>query len=150
LLYEEHPGNATERGDMLPQATKKAIELLSQNKKGFFLMVEGSQIDWGGHNNDTEYLAGEMVDFDKVIGIAIDFAKRDGNTLVVITADHETGGATIISGNPATGDLTMKFTTDHHTGIPVPVYAYGAGAENFSGIFENTTFLQKFLKLFGF
>jgi len=147
LLYDEHPGRAAERDDMLAIATRKALDVLSQNKKGFFLMIEGSQIDWAGHDNDSEFLLDEMMDFDKVVGIAIDFAKKHKNTLVVITSDHETGGMSVADGDFATGEVMLKFTSDQHTGVPVPVYAYGAGAKHFSGIFENTSFLEKFLKV---
>jgi len=150
LLYEEHPGVASERDDMLAVATQKTLDVLSKNKKGFFLMIEGSQIDWSAHSNDAEGLIGEMLDFDKTIGIAIDFAKKHKNTLVVITADHETSGMSVANGNFATGDVSLKFTSGDHTGVPVPVYSYGAGAENFSGIFENTAFLEKFLKVLKF
>ena len=147
LLYDEHPGKAAERNDMLAIATQKTLDILSQNENGFFLMIEGSQIDWAAHNNDTEYLIGEMLDFDNTVGIAIDFAKKHGNTLVVIVADHETGGMSVADGNFDTGEVLLKFTSDYHTGVPVPVYSYGTGAENFTGIFENTAFLEKFLKV---
>ncbi len=62
-------------------------------------MVEGSQIDWGGHGNNAVYVEKEMIDFDKAIGKALDFAKKDGHTLVLITADHETGGMSLVEGN---------------------------------------------------
>ncbi len=150
LLYEDHPGKAHERGNMLPQSTQKALDILSKNKKGFFLMIEGSQIDWGGHQNDTNYLLEEMMDFNKTIAVVLEFAKTHPNTLVVITADHETGGMIIADGNFATGEVTLKFTTGDHTGSPVPVYAYGPGAENFEGIYENITFKDKFIKLYRF
>ncbi|MCF7864853.1 MAG: alkaline phosphatase, partial [Kiritimatiellales bacterium] len=76
----------------LATMTSKAIEVLAQNKAGFFLMVEGSQIDWGGHANDAGYIVSEMADFDKAVGVGLDFAQKGGDTLVVVTADHETGG----------------------------------------------------------
>lgn len=79
------------RGDMLPESTSKAIEILSKNRKGFFLMVEGSEIDKVVHLNVADTLIDETLDFDKAVGVALDFAKNDGHTLVVITADHETG-----------------------------------------------------------
>ena len=77
---------------MLPRSTKTALNILSQNKEGFFIMIEGSQIDWGGHQNNTNYVAEEMLDFDRSIGKALDFAVNNGETLIVVTADHETGG----------------------------------------------------------
>ena len=76
-----------------------ALDKLSKNKNGFFLMVEGAQIDWGGHDNDTDYLITELLDFDKTIGVALDFAANNGETLVIVTADHETGGFTLSTDN---------------------------------------------------
>lgn len=133
------------RGDELSRSTKKALELLQQNKKGFFLMVEGSQIDWGGHSNDTDYIIEEMKDFDKVIGEVFDFAAKDGNTLVVITADHETGGFSINDGSTETGKVKGSFTTKGHTGVMIPVLAFGPGAEQFSGFYENTAIFDKMM-----
>ncbi len=139
LLYPEHPPKISEgRGDMLSLSTDKAISLLSQNKKGFFLMIEGSQIDWGGHDNDFEYVVNEVLDFDRAVGIALDFAKKNGETLVIVTADHETGGLANLEGNFTTGHAGGKFITDNHSGIPVPLFAYGPGSHLFKGLIENT------------
>jgi len=135
------------RGDMLPVATTTALNILSNNKKGFFLMVEGSEIDWGAHANNGNYVALEVIDFDKAIGNALKFAKKDGNTLVIVTADHETGGMAIVDGNYEAGTLTAQFITTNHTGIMVPVFAYGPGAELFQGIQENTEIFNKMMFL---
>ena len=137
------------RGDMLPASTKKAIELLDQNENGFFMMVEGSQIDWGGHANDAEYVIAETIDFFETVQVALDFAKEDGETLVVITADHETGGMMILNGDYEKKTVETVFNTGGHTGIMIPVYAYGPGAELFTGIYENTEFKQKFITALG-
>jgi alkaline phosphatase len=135
------------RGDMLPEATKTAMNILSNNKKGFFLMVEGSQIDWGAHANNADFVTSEVIDFDKAIGTALEFAQADGNTLVIVTADHETGGMTIVDGNYDAGTITAGFSTTSHTGIMVPVFAYGPGAEMFQGIQENTAIFDKMMLL---
>lgn len=150
LLADNHLEKASKRGDMLPNATSKAIELLSENKKGFFLMIEGSQIDWAAHNNDIDYLTEEMLDFDKAVGIALDFAAKNKETLVVITADHETGGLSILKGDFNKGTVKASFASDDHSGVPVPVYAYGHGAEIFTGFMENTAFKNKFVQLYYF
>ena len=135
------------RGDMLPKATKTAMNILSNNKKGFFLMVEGSQIDWGAHDNNADFVTSEVIDFDKAIGNALEFAQDDGNTLVIVTADHETGGMTIVDGNYNAGTITACFSTTNHTGIMVPVFAFGPGAEIFQGIQENTEIFDKMMLL---
>ena len=143
------------RGDFLPEATSLAISFLSQNQEGFFLMVEGSQIDWAGHANSSDYLVDEMLDFEKVIAAALDFAEKDGNTLVVVTADHETGGFTL---GPKTGetdgvrysdysDVSPVFATGQHSATLIPVFAFGPGAENFKGIYQNTDIHHKMAEL---
>ena len=138
------------RGDYLKVATETALKLLSSKPNGFFLMVEGSQIDWGAHGNDTGYATGEMVDFDKAIGAALDFAKRDGHTLVIITADHETGGMALTAGDMKNGTVEAKYVTNGHTGVMVPVFAFGPGADAFSGIYPNTYIYTKMMGALGF
>lgn len=150
LADKEQPKISEGRGDQLFRSLKTSLNILNNNKKGFFLMAEGSQIDWGGHANDTQYIVDEMLDFDKAVGAALDFAERDGNTLVIITADHETGGFSINDGDFTTGKVEGKFTTTGHTGIMIPVFAFGPGAQAFSGIYENTDIFNKIVRAFGF
>ncbi|MEI8085161.1 MAG: alkaline phosphatase [Paludibacter sp.] len=150
LLYDDQNPAMPERGNMLPDGTIAAIDVLEHNKKGFFLMVEGSQIDWAAHDNNAKQVIKEMLDFDKTVGLVLDYAEKDGNTLVIITADHETGGMTILNGKFGSDEMKAAFTTKSHSGVPVPVFAFGPGAENFSGFMENTSFkgkLEKLLKL---
>lgn len=129
--------------------TKKALDVLNKNDNGFFLMVEGSQIDWGGHANNAQYVIREVEDFDNAIKTALDFAQKDGETLVVITADHETGGMTLQK-QIADGDsLEIYWTTDYHTGTPIPLMAYGPRATEFMGWRQNTTVGQKLAELLG-
>jgi alkaline phosphatase len=138
------------RGDMLPQSSGKAIEILSKNNKGFFLMVEGSQIDWAAHANSADTLIDETLDFDKAVGVALDFARNDGHTLVVVTADHETGGVTITEGEMETHKVKLSFSTNEHTAVMIPVYAFGPGSEKFTGIYDNTDIFKKIMASFGF
>jgi alkaline phosphatase len=154
ITADVQPLPASQGRDYLPLATHLSANFLkkrdeAKQKKGFFLMVEGSQIDWGGHSNTTEYIVSEMIDFDKAIGQALDFARADGNTLVIVTADHETGGFAINKGSKM-GDIKGAFTSDYHTGTMIPVFAYGPGAEQFMGIYENTEIFHKMKHLFGF
>jgi alkaline phosphatase len=141
------PLPASQGRNYLAKAGKDAIQFLNQkNKKGFFLMIEGSQIDWGGHANTSEYIVSEVLDFNKVIKEALDFAIKDKNTLVVVTADHETGGYTINPGSKM-DSLVTGFSTKKHTAAMIPVFAFGPGAENFSGIYENTAIYYKIRNL---
>ena len=141
------------RGDFLPDATSLAISHLSQNQEGFFLMVEGSQIDWAGHANNTEYLVGEMLDFEKTIAAALDYAEKDGHTLVVVTADHETGGLALAAqtneGSPYANyaEIEPVYATTGHSATLITVFAYGPGAENFKGIYQNTDIFHKMAAL---
>jgi alkaline phosphatase len=135
----------------LKQASMLACDFLSNKAKdkGFFLMIEGAQIDWGGHANNSEYIINEMIDFDNTIGAVLDFAQADGNTLVIITADHETGGYAINLGS--TQDTIFgAFTSDYHTATLIPVFADGPGAELFRGIYENTAIYDKMRMAYGF
>lgn len=134
------------RGDYLKRASEQAIKSLSTNKNGFMLMVEGSQIDWGGHENNYNYVVTELYDFNETINAILDMAAKDKEMLVVVTADHETGGLTL---NEHDDPLKFKpvYTTKDHTGIMVPVFAYGAGAQEFAGMYENTEIFTKLVKL---
>ncbi len=135
------------RGSFLYDATNLGIQRLSLNKKGFFLMVEGSQVDWGGHNNDAEYLISELIDFDTVIGQVLDYAEKDGSTLVIVTADHETGGFTLSADDGDYNAIKPTFSTGGHSATMVPVFAYGPGSTEFAGIYENTEIYTKMKKL---
>jgi alkaline phosphatase len=145
-----NPRYSKGRGDMLEKATKTAITILNNNDKGFFLMVEGSMIDWGGHDKNLQYVIEELKDFDRAIGEALDFAKADGNTLVIVGADHETGGLAITGGDITTGKVEGSFTYGKHSGVMVPFFAFGPGAEMFGGIYQNTAIFDKIMELYGF
>ena len=140
-------GRISQRGDQLERTTAVALDILDDHKKGFFLMVEQSEIDGGGHDNDMQYIVEEMLDFDKTIGKVLEFAEKDGRTLVIVTADHETGGLTLVGGDVETGEVRGRFSTGGHTGNMVPVFAYGPGAEFFTGIDENTSFFDKLIRV---
>lgn len=146
------------RGDFLAQATQLGMDFLSRNENGFFMMVEGSQIDWGGHDNDAGYLIAETLDFDRAVGAALDFAKKDGNTLVIVTADHETGGFSLSSEQKTNtllgtrndyNSIVPTFSTTGHSAALVPVLAYGPGAKRFSGVYQNTRIHEILLELTG-
>ncbi len=144
LLYDKHPPKYSDkRGEMLPEAVEDVIGKLSKNKDGFFLMVEGSQIDWAGHKRNGEYVTEEVLDFDRAVGKVLEFAAKTSNTLVVITADHECGGMTIEDGNFETGKIDADFTSFSHTGVMVPIFAFGAGATDFAGVMQNTQIFEK-------
>lgn len=145
--YDKDTPLPDERGDLLARASMKGISLMNQNKNGFFMMIEGSQLDDYGHFNQLDLLMKETLDFDQTVGKVMKWAAKDGETLVVVTADHETGGLTLVNGNKDEGRVECCFSTKDHSGAMVPVYAFGPGAENFTGIFENTDVFKKIKKL---
>jgi alkaline phosphatase len=142
--------------------TENAIRLLTRAGvgQGFFLMVEGSQIDSACHNNDPNQMFREVLAFDEAVHAGIDFARPDGHTLVIVTADHETGGLEIVVPkasakakttltkavdpneddyqDPSAMVLHLKWTGKDHTGLPVPLYAFGPGCLEFTGVIDNT------------
>jgi len=149
LTSSEEPLPHAQGRDYLPLAVKKGLDHLSGkgDENGFFLMIEGSQIDWGGHANMIEYIVDEWKEFNEVIGDVIDWAEQDGETLVVITADHETGGLAIQKESKM-DSIVAAFTSDYHTGTMIPVYSYGVGAEKFAGIYENTAIYDRIREVF--
>ena len=138
------------RTDFLPKSARYAMDFLkdhSNRKKGFFLMVEGARIDKACHANQFESMVKEMLDFDKAIAEAIKFADEDGNTLVIISADHETGGLAVAEGNPARGEASGNYVYTWHSAIPVPLFAYGPHAQDFMGVQGNEEVGQKIINL---
>ena len=133
--YELKP--SLDRGDILPASVTKALELLD-NRKGFFLMIEGSMIDDGGHDNKAGHTMEEIFDFDRTLGIVLEWAAKDGQTLVIVTADHATGGMTLLSGSIDEKRIRVNYSTTGHNGIALPVFAWGPYSEDFVGIYENT------------
>ena len=150
LLATGHIDKYPARGEFLVESTKKALEIVSQDKDGFFMMVEGSQIDWACHDNDVGYIIEEMLDFDRTVGEVLKFAEKDGHTLVIITGDHETGGMSVHNVDLEKGEVEARFTTEGHSSVMIPVYAYGPGADLFKGIYENTAVFDKMMEAFGF
>lgn len=139
LLAPRELPKADQREISLAEFVKKAIEILSHHKNGFFLMAEGAQIDWAGHDLDGEYAIRETIDFDQAVGVGLDFARQNGETLVLIVSDHETGGFALLDGSIADSTITKTaFVCDWHTGTAVPLFALGPGSDVFHGIHDNT------------
>lgn len=147
IMFPSHPPRARQRKDMLCLSLAKTLDVLDKEDKGFFMMLEGSQIDFEAHLNKFDNMVDEILDFDKAVGLAIEFAKRDGNTLVIVIADHETGGLTLNDGSIPNAEVKDKWSSLNHTGVMVPIYAFGKGAENFTGVMENTDVFEKIKRL---
>jgi alkaline phosphatase len=135
--------------DKLALATKNGLSFFQNKKMPFFIMTEGAKIDSYGHANDIKGVITESISFDKAITEALKFADADKNTLVIITADHETGGLTIPQGNMAKHEIEADFTTHDHTGTMVPIFAYGPMSQEFQGVYENNEVFHKIIKILG-
>jgi len=127
----------------LSAAVEKMLPKLSNNDNPYFLLIEASQIDWGGHKNDIDYVLSEFIDMDKAINKVIEFTKNDKNTIVIVTGDHETGGLAITSGRRRNFQIKTEFSTIGHSAVMIPVFAKGAHSEIFSGIYDNTEIFKK-------
>ena len=138
--YELQP--ALDRGDILPSSVQKALQVLD-NKKGFFLMIEGSMIDDGGHDNKAGKTMEEIFDFDRTLGLVLEWAEKDGQTLVIVTADHATGGMTLLGGSIDEQRIRVNYSTTGHNGVALPVFAWGPHSEDFIGIYENAELSDK-------
>ncbi|MFO7894862.1 MAG: alkaline phosphatase [Longimicrobiales bacterium] len=136
FIATEHPPAAARRTPSLGAMTEMALKVLERDTDGFFLMVEGSQIDWRGHDNaPLAELLPELQDFNGAILAALAFQERRPNTLVVVIADHETGGLALHYDEM--GVFRAHYTTDGHTAGMVPLFAGGPGSTALSGIREN-------------
>lgn len=148
LLYLPESVQYDERGDYLPATTGMAIEYLSERgDSGFFLMVEGARIDKEEHGNNFKGMVRETLDFDKAVEAAIRFAEQDGHTLVIISADHETGAVTLGHCNPADGYASGVFASSGHTPVMVPLFAYGPHSREFTGTQENSDVSNKIFRI---
>lgn len=151
-LFEDGPMTTLAPEPSLAEMTQKAIQLLSTKNTDwfapeakFFMMVEGSQIDWAGHDNDTANSIRQTLLFDMAVKEALDYAREDGQTLVIVTADHETGGLVLNKKNDR--EIDANWTTKKHTGCEVPLFAYGPGSQEFAGVMDNTDIPKKIAKL---
>lgn len=134
------------RGNLLAETVENGLKFLNSKNKPFFMMVEAAQIDSGGHSNNVGTIVTEGIDFDRAITKAIQFADENDGTLVIITADHETGGFSIPHGDMKSSTIEGDFTTDDHSATLIPVFSYGSGSENFIGVYENNEIFHKILK----
>jgi alkaline phosphatase len=135
------------RAGYLERASVAAMRELNKNANGYFLMIEGSQVDWAGHENDSAYLMAELVDLDNTIREVVNEVEKNqkGETLIIVTADHETGGLSLVGWDKKNGCAKLAWSTHDHTGIPVPVFAYGPGSELFTGAYQNNDIFFKLL-----
>ena len=147
ILSPDNLPVALERGDLFRHSVARGLELLSRNEKGFIMMIEGSCIDDWLHGNDIGKAVEEILDFDRTLGDVLEWAAKDGHTLVVVTADHATGCLSLRDGSLEEGTIGVSFASESHNGIAVPFYAWGPGSAQFTGIRENAEYGQMLIDL---
>ena len=150
VCIDERMDEAAEESNLglLAEATRAAIDKLQERgDKGFFLMVEGAKIDYAGHSRCLPGSVIEMLSFDLAVAEALKFADENGQTLVVVTADHETGGLVLLDGDEQSGRIMGVYTTDDHTPAMLPVFAYGPGADRFCGTYLNPEIARRIREL---
>ena len=138
---------APERTPALPEMVEKALAILNENPQGFFLMVEGSQIDWAAHDHDAAWETAETLEFEKAVSKVLDFAEKDGHTLVLVTADHETGGLALVGGSQSGHTVESRYLLKEHSANPVAFFVNGPSADRFGGMIDNTTIGKVFREL---
>lgn len=150
ICIDEAMDDAAEESNLtlLADATRESIaKLRERSDKGFFLMVEGAKIDYAGHSRCLPGSIIEMLSFDLAVAEALKFADTNGETLVVVTADHETGGLVVVDGDERTGRVMGVYISDDHTPAMLPVFAYGPGADKFIGSYMNTEIARRIRSL---
>lgn len=147
FISKEEPTSARNGRVPLSRSVNTVLDKLEQSQEPFFLMIEGSQIDWAGHAGDFNYLVSEFRDFDLAIQTVLDYKERHPNTLIIVTADHETGGLALVKGNIRTFKPEGNFSTGGHTATMVPLFAEGPYSNDFSGIYDNTEIFNKMLNI---
>lgn len=133
---------------LIEKSFESVITRLSTGEKGFFAMIEGAKVDKGGHANDLCTVVDEYLSFDRLVGKALEYADQNGETLVLVLSDHETGGLTLLDGDYRTGTVMSNFSTNDHTGIPTLLYAYGPCSLDFRGFAENTSLFDRILSFY--
>jgi alkaline phosphatase len=131
----------------LSEMTRRALSTLERNPKGFFLLIEGSQIDWANHDNDLEYMIGEILTFDRAVGVVLDWVKaertRSGETLIIVVPDHDTGGLSI-TGAPVPSltesghHVRPGWISGTHTGQDTMIWSQGPYSEHLGRAIDNT------------
>jgi len=148
-LFPPRPIERLQHGPPLAHTTRHALRLLWESPEGFLLLVESELIDEAAHDNDIARVMEGMRELDEAVALALELSAYRGDTLVVVAADHDTGGLGLYKGDYTDGRAIARWTHDYHTSTFVPVFAFGPGARIFAGVFDNTAFGPKIAHLLG-
>ncbi|MEE4270771.1 MAG: alkaline phosphatase [Thermoanaerobaculales bacterium] len=142
-------GGSDAHGPPLDELVAFTLDRLSENENGFVLLIESEITDGAGHNNNIADVVDAVRELDEAVATLLAWSEPRGDTLIVVTADHDTGGLGIVGGTYDTGMADVRWATVYHTGQWVPVFAFGPGAEHFTGVIDNTDVPILFAKLLG-
>ncbi|HVR44103.1 MAG TPA: alkaline phosphatase [Thermoanaerobaculia bacterium] len=144
-IFPSQPNDLDAAEAPLPLLAEAALRKLASDPDGFFLMIEHEGTDTASHYHANDDVIRSLHSLDEAVGVALAFASRDGNTLVLVTGDHETGGLSLLS--TPDGSLVLNWSTGGHSAALIPLFAYGPGAEAFSGVYENTEIGRRLLAI---
>lgn len=148
LLPKDHISDP-QRAPSLTELLDMAVERLNRNPGGFLLVVESEEPDTASHAHDFQRMVRGVQSLDEAVGHALEFARADAQTLVMVTADHETGGLALLNASPG-GKMEVEWASFGHLAAPVPFFAYGPGAERFTGVLDNTDPPKRLAEMMGF
>jgi len=148
-LFPPRPGFVYAHGPPLTDTADYALGVLNNNPSGFFLLLECEETDEGAHVNDLDRVVAGMAELDLATRRVLEFARTNGDTLVIVTADHDTGGVAILDGPFDEATATVGWVSDNHIGSWVPLFAFGPGAARFSGVMDNTDIGLRIADLLG-
>ena len=148
-LFPARPGSRTDYGPPLAVSTRQALRILSDEGRGFLLVIESEITDESAHDNDIAAVMEGMRELDEAVALALEESAARNDTLILVTADHETGGLGLDDGRYERGHAVVRWATNYHTSTWVPVFAFGPGAEVFTGVFDNTELAQRISSLLG-
>jgi alkaline phosphatase len=148
-LFPPRPIGGNAHGPRLAISAARAIELLREDPEGFVLLVECEITDELAHHNDIEGLMEGLRELDEAAAAILDAAEALANTLVIVTADHDTGTLAVTDGNYEEGLATVRWATGEHSSQWVPLFAFGPGAERFAGVLDNTEIGQLIAEALG-
>lgn len=148
-LFDPRGESASGHGPELVVTTEFLLDGLERSNGGFFALIESELTDEHGHNNNIAGVVEAVREFDEAVGFAVAWAEGRGDTLVLVTADHDTGGLGIVDGEYSDGVAEVRWASDIHTAQWVPLFAFGPGAEQFNGVIENSDIGVLVAKLLG-
>jgi alkaline phosphatase len=148
-LFEPRGNSASAHGPKLAITTRFLLDALGGREAGFFALIESELSDETGHQNSISGVVEAVREFDEAVAYAVAWAEEHDDTLVLVTADHDTGGLGVTDGDYEDGKAGVRWVCDMHTGQWVPIFAFGPGAEHFSGVMDNTDIGVLIAKLLG-